>query len=607
VTAGRRVQGAVAEGRTPSVAFYIRRLLPYRPGLRLARSLLEMVRQSGPLIAMVMQKAFYDALQRPMARSLMPGLSLGGLAVLKVVLGVIVIGMVWLRSVAGSSLGFWVSGLLRRNLLARILTQSGFGAQEGSVGEVLSTLRDDAENLEGVDGLPLDLLTQLVFFGGGLAILLWVDVQVTLLVLVPTLAVLTLTQVLRQRLAQRRTESREASARYAGGLGEALSLVQAVQVAGAEVSVSEHVGRLGLTRQRAELRDWLQRGAWWGLFSSMDALGQGLVLLVAAGKLRSGELTVGDLALYAYYLDSVGEFLTHGAGTLLEYRLAQVSADRLLALQGARKTRDQAEQLVAYRPLWLDRTPPSRERLGDKGVEDRLESLQIRGLSMRHSDSAVGLDDISFTLKRGTLTVIVGRIGSGKTTLLRSLLGRLPLDAGEVRWNGTAIDDLAAFCVPPRVGYTPQVPALLSDTLRENVLLGLLDEPERVERAVHRAVLERDEVDLADGLDTLIGVRGMKLSGGQAQRTAAARMFLRDPELLVMDDISSALDVETERALWERLFGEDDHPTCLVVSHRRTVLARADQILVMSEGRIVAMGTLDELLAKCEEMQQLVA
>lgn len=174
-----------------------------------------------------------------------------------------------------------------------------------------------------------------------------------------------------------------------------------------------------------------------------------------------------------------------------------------------------------------------------------------------------------------------------------------------MRWNGDPIDDLATFCVPPRVAYTPQVPVLLSDTLRENVLLGWPDEPERLAHAVRRAVLERDVADFPNGLDTLIGVRGMKLSGGQAQRTAAARMFVREPELLVLDDISSALDVETEHILWRRMFDEDMRHTCLVVSHRRAVLERADHILVMENGRLTAKGTLVELLETTEEMQRL--
>jgi ATP-binding cassette subfamily B protein len=267
-----------------------------------------------------------------------------------------------------------------------------------------------------------------------------------------------------------------------------------------------------------------------------------------------------------------------------------------------------------------------------------LQVLTAEGLTVRHPGAdtddrpspdrpssvrpSAGIADVSFELARGTLTVVVGRIGAGKSTLLRALLGLLPIDGGEIRWNGQLVDDPATFLQPSRAGYTPQVPRLLSATLRENVLLDWPATDEELEAAVYAAVLEHDVAEFPEGLETLIGVRGRRLSGGQAQRTALARMLVRRPELLIMDDVSSALDVETEQVLWQRLLrrggvllpaGRDDRapteyvPTCLVVSHRRAVLERADQILLLEEGRITDRGTLQELLARSAEMRRLCA
>jgi len=236
---------------------------------------------------------------------------------------------------------------------------------------------------------------------------------------------------------------------------------------------------------------------------------------------------------------------------------------------------------------------------------EALEQLEVRNLSYCFPNDQIGIKNVNFTIEKNSFTVITGRIGSGKTTLVRSLLGLLPFQDGAILWNGESVEHPSDFFIPPRSAYTGQVPRLFSDTVRNNILLGQEEEKqEMVDEAIYSAVLESDILSLEKGLDTVIGPRGVKLSGGQQQRVAAARMFASQSQLYVFDDLSSALDVETEKTLWNRLF-EKKNSTCIAISNRPIALQMAHQIIVMKDGEMIAKGTLDELLETCDEFQQI--
>ena len=480
----------------------------------------------------------------------------------------------------------FMRALLRGNMLTAQLRSGGPEAGEPvrSVGEATARFRDDTQDVASFVDSWIDVSGGAVFTVIALGVLVSVDARATAVLVLPMLLVAATTTVLGTRLQEVHRRDRRATSLVTGLLGDVLAAATTIKVNRAERHVLARLSTVMDRRKATAVRATLYQQAIRAVGQSTAELGLGLVILVAVGSVQRGEFGVAEMSLYLAYGGWLG-FLPRMLGFMLaRSQQARVAFDEMRALVADRD----AANTVTHRPFSFDVaepplptiTPPAREPL---------EQLRVVELTARYGSG--GISGVSFAIERGSFTVITGPIGSGKSTLLRAIAGLAWPDevGGVVLWNGTVVDDRARFFVPPQTAYLAQVPALVSDSLADNVLLGW-PAIDQLGDALALAAVDGDIAAMPDGVQTMIGPRGLRLSGGQRQRVATARALVRRPELLLIDDVSSALDVETEQRLWDNLAALET--TVLAVSHRRVAIDRADQVIQLDDGRIVP-GRLD--------------
>lgn len=369
------------------------------------------------------------------------------------------------------------------------------------------------------------------------------------------------------RSAARASQSR---ARFGRALVSVVESARTVKLAGRMREVREHLRGVDAGRVDAAVREHRVAAVLQGV--PLVAIEAGVVVAWAGvatdvWSLATGLLVANAAMGFEWFGQVASAAVTEAPGTRAWQRAT-------VAYAGGRDLASLPDGV----DLVAGRAPEPRE-----GDSDPLRQLSLQHFAAVHDDGTVGVEDVDLTLEAGELVLVVGQVGSGKSSLLAALAG-LVHHTGEMRWNGEAVDDAEAFCRPGRVAYVAQTPRVLSGTFAENVQLGL---PREFDAAVSTARLT-DDIARAGGVDALVGHRGLRLSGGQVQRLALARALAADAELLVADDVSSALDASTELELWDAL--REGGATVVGASSKRAALARADRVVVLVDGRMADVG-----------------
>lgn len=291
------------------------------------------------------------------------------------------------------------------------------------------------------------------------------------------------------------------------------------------------------------------------------------------------ELTLGDLVSFNMYL-----------GMMIWPMFAIGELINIMQRGGA--SLDRVNETLNVKPDVADDAHPVAVSIP--------ESITFSDVTFRYPTSTINnLEHIDLTIHRGQTLGIVGRTGSGKSTLLKQLLHEYPLGSGELSISGVPIQKISLERLHSWVGYVPQEQILFSKTVRQNIQFGLKDASDEVIlEAIRTAAFDQDLGTLSDGLDTLVGEKGVALSGGQKQRVSLARAFIADPDILILDDALSAVDARTEARIIQNIRDQRSGKTTLISTHRLSAIEHADWIIVLEQGRIIEQGTHEALLAQ---------
>ncbi|MEK0164071.1 ABC transporter transmembrane domain-containing protein [Phaeobacter sp. JH20_36] len=488
-----------------------------------------------------------------------------------------------LRYALVTRLGERVVADIRKAVFDRVIGMSPAFFEQIMTGEVLSRITTDTTLIQSVLGSSVSIaLRNMLIFGGGLVLMLLTSAKLTSLVLLIVPAVIVPILVLGRRLRKISRENQDWIAASSGNAGEALGAVQTVQAYTHESASRGEFSRMtetafDVSMRRIQTRAFLTVIVIFLVFSGVVG-----VLWMGANDVRAGVMSEGTLVQFVIYAVLVAGSVAALSEIWSELQRAAGATERLVELLTAV---DEVQD-------------PSRPQALAEPVRGE---IRFDNVSFRYPARPLipALSDVSLTVKPGETVAFVGPSGAGKTTIIQMIQRFYDPTDGAVCLDGVSLRDLQRDAFRRHIALVPQDPVIFAASARDNIRFGRPEASDAEVEAAARAAAAHDFITrLPEGYDSQVGERGVMLSGGQKQRIAIARAILRDAPVLLLDEATSALDAESERLVQAAVDELSQGRTTLIVAHRLATVKKADRIVVMEEGRIVATGSHDQLVAE---------